>query len=153
MPHLASNSETDNVTALELHSGRRMLHFSDGVMEELSSGSEDEAETADVTDQSYAVQLNEREMALGPRLRYKASRMGNRFLAGIDYVGGGLASLLGITSSKYASELENSQRRAKEEEDLDNWQPRSANNNNNNRNETLVLTRSEAATLPPPSRQ
>ncbi|KAH8367515.1 uncharacterized protein LOC110183527 [Drosophila serrata] len=144
-------SETDNVTALELQSGRRMLHFSDGVMEELSSGSEDETEAADVTDQNYAVQLNEREMALGPRLRYKASRMGNRFLAGIDYVGGGLASLLGITSSKYASELQNNQRRAKEEqdhEDLDNWRPRPPNNNNNNRNETLVLTRSEA-TLPP----
>ncbi|KAH8259965.1 hypothetical protein KR038_001930 [Drosophila bunnanda] len=160
MPLAASNgggggaaSETDNVTALELQSGRRMLHFSDGVMEELSSGSEDEAEAADVTDQNYAVQLDEREMALGPRLRYKASRMGNRFLAGIDYVGGGLASLLGITSSKYASELENNQRRAKEEqdqEDLDNWRPRppNTNNNNNNRNETLVLTRSEA-TLPP----
>lgn len=100
-------------------------------------------------------------MALGPRLRYKASRMGNRFLAGIDYVGGGLASLLGITNSKYASELENNQRRAKEEqgddqEDLDNWRPRppvGSNNNNNNtsRNETIVLcgpTRSEA-TLPP----
>jgi len=101
-------------------------------------------------------------MPLGPRLRYKASRMGNRFLAGIDYVGGGLAHLLGITSSKYASELEN-YHRAKEhgDEDLDNWHPRamstttsSSNNNssgNNNRNETIVLcepTRSEA-TLPP----
>jgi len=79
--------------------------------------------------------------------------MGNRFLAGIDYVGGGLASLLGITSSKYASEMENYQR-AKEngDEDLDNWQPQANNNNNNsNRNETIVLcgpTRSEA-TLPP----
>jgi len=84
--------------------------------------------------------------------------MGNRFLAGIDYVGGGLASLLGITSSKYASEMENYQR-AKEngDEDLDNWQPQANNNNNNTTsttitsNETIVLcgpTRSEA-TLPP----
>ncbi|KAH8354389.1 hypothetical protein KR084_009891 [Drosophila pseudotakahashii] len=156
----ASASETDNVTALELQSNKRMLYFSDGVMEELSSGSEDEAD-AEVGDRSYDVHLNESEMALGPRLRYKASRMGNRFLAGIDYVGGGLASLLGITSSKYASEMENYQR-AKEngDEDLDNWQPQvplsgsnSNNNNNNNRgqNETIVLcgpTRSEA-TLPP----
>ncbi|XP_016923246.2 protein FAM177A1 [Drosophila suzukii] len=148
----ASASETDNVTALELQSNKRMLYFSDGVMEELSSGSEDEAD-AEVGDKCYEVHLNENEMALGPRLRYKASRMGNRFLAGIDYVGGGLASLLGITSSKYASEMENYQR-AKEngDEDLDNWQPQANNNNNNsNRNETIVLcgpTRSEA-TLPP----
>ncbi|XP_037725356.1 uncharacterized protein LOC119556936 [Drosophila subpulchrella] len=148
----ASASETDNVTALELQSNKRMLYFSDGVMEELSSGSEDEAD-AEVGDRCYEVHLNENEMALGPRLRYKASRMGNRFLAGIDYVGGGLASLLGITSSKYASEMENYQR-AKEngDEDLDNWQPQANNNNNNsNRNETIVLcgpTRNEA-TLPP----
>ncbi|XP_039498097.1 uncharacterized protein LOC120455741 [Drosophila santomea] len=153
----ASASETDNVTALELQSNKRMLYFSDGVMEELSSGSEDEAD-AEIADKCYDVHLNESEMPLGPRLRYKASRMGNKFLAGIDYVGGGLAHLLGITSSKYASEMENYQR-AKEngDEDLDKWQPRamsSSNNNssgNNNRNETIVLcgpTRSEA-TLPP----
>lgn len=53
-----SVSETDNVTALELQSNKRMLYFSDGVMEELSSGSEDDAE-ADVTDKCYAVQLDE----------------------------------------------------------------------------------------------
>ncbi|XP_017064187.1 uncharacterized protein LOC108103287 [Drosophila eugracilis] len=149
----ASASETDNVSALELQSNKRMLYFSDGVMEELSSGSEDEAD-AEMA-KCYGVHLNENEMALGPRLRYKASRMGNRFLAGIDYVGGGLASLLGITSSKYASEMENYQK-AKEnggDEDLDNWQSQALSNNNNttNRNETIVLcgpTRSEA-TLPP----
>ncbi|EDX17315.1 uncharacterized protein LOC6725346 [Drosophila simulans] len=148
----ASASETDNVSALELQSNKRMLYFSDGVMEELSSGSEDEAD-AETGDKCYDVHLNESEMPLGPRLRYKASRMGNRFLAGIDYVGGGLAHLLGITSSKYASEMENYQR-AKEhgDEDLDNWHPPNNNSSgNNNRNETIVLcepTRSEA-TLPP----
>lgn len=99
----------------------------------------------------------QRDMALGPRLRYKASRMGNRFLAGIDYVGGGLASLLGITNNhKYASELESYQRTKEESaaEDLDNWLATPPNNNNNGQNETIVLcgpTRSEA-TLPP-SRQ
>ncbi|KAI8035434.1 uncharacterized protein LOC128260705 [Drosophila gunungcola] len=144
----ASASETDNVTALELQSNKRILYFSDGVMEELSS-SEDEAD-GELADKCYDGHLNESEMALGPRLRYKASRMGNRFLAGIDYVGGGLAHLLGITSSKYASEMEN-YHRAKEngDEDLDNWQPQAS--ANNNQNETIVLcgpTRSEA-TLPP----
>ncbi|XP_017116334.1 uncharacterized protein LOC108138565 [Drosophila elegans] len=148
----ASASETDNVTALELQSNKRILYFSDGVMEELSS-SEDEAD-GELADKCYDVHLNESEMALGPRLRYKASRMGNRFLAGIDYVGGGLAHLLGITSSKYASEMENYHRTKENgDEDLDNWQPQASanNNNNNNRNETIVLcgpTRSEA-TLPP----
>ncbi|XP_017151467.1 uncharacterized protein LOC108161671 [Drosophila miranda] len=148
-------SETDNVSALELQSNRRMLYFSDGVMEELSSSSDSETE-ADVPDKCYNVQLDEREMALGPRLRYKASRVGNKFLAGIDYVGGGLASLLGITSAKYATEMENYQRaKIQLDEDLDNnWQPqRSQNNNHNNmnRNETIVLcapARSEGA---PPS--
>jgi len=54
----ASASETDNVTALELQSNKRMLYFSDGVMEELSSGSEDEAD-AEVGDKCYEVHLNE----------------------------------------------------------------------------------------------
>ncbi|KAH8281330.1 hypothetical protein KR018_009905 [Drosophila ironensis] len=153
-----SASETDNVTAVELQSNKRMLYFSDGVMEELSSDSEDDAQSGgDVPDRCYAVQLDERDMSLGPRLRYKASRMGNRFLAGIDYVGGGLATLLGITNGqKYATELERS--RESSREDLDNWQTRrptnGANNNVNNNNETIVLcgpTRTQA-TLPP-SRQ
>ncbi|KAH8421300.1 hypothetical protein KR009_000371 [Drosophila setifemur] len=156
-----SACETDNVTALELQSNKRILYFSDGVMEEMSSDSEDDAEAGDVTDKCYGIQLDEREMALGPRLRYKASRMGNRFLAGIDYVGGGLASLLGITGGKYANEMENYQRTKDHgDEDLDNWHSRpttsTSNNNNNNRNETIVLcapTRSEATSTLPPTRQ
>lgn len=74
--------------------------------------------------------------------------MGNNILAGIDYVGGGLASFLGITDSKYVSELKY-QRRAKEQaeaetdEDLDNWQTSSSsrnnNNNNNNTRDTVVV--------------
>ncbi|XP_034487109.1 uncharacterized protein LOC117791453 [Drosophila innubila] len=132
--------ETDHISALELQSNRRMLYFSDGCMEELSSDSDSDAET-DVPDKGYDEQL-QREMALGPRLRYKASKVGNNILAGIDYVGGGLASFLGITNSKYASELKY-HKRAKEQaeaeaeaatdEDLDNWQP-----HNNNRNDTIV---------------
>jgi len=54
----ASASETDNVSALELQSNKRMLYFSDGVMEELSSGSEDEAD-AEMGDKCYDVHLNE----------------------------------------------------------------------------------------------
>ncbi|XP_022222829.1 uncharacterized protein LOC111074383 [Drosophila obscura] len=151
-----SISETDNVSALELQSNRRMLYFSDGVMEELSSSSDSETE-ADVPDKGYNVQLDEREMALGPRLRYKASRMGNKFLAGIDYVGGGLASLLGITNTKYATEMESYQRaKIQGDEDLDNnWtlpqQLQNNNHNNMNRNETVVLcapARSEGVPAP-----
>lgn len=92
--------------------------------------------------------------------------MGHNILAGIDYVGGGLASFLGITNSKYASELKYHQR-AKElaeaeaaaDEDLDNWQANGnggSSNNNNNRGDTIVVCaparRDEAAALPP-SRQ
>ncbi|XP_023161928.2 uncharacterized protein LOC111593417 isoform X2 [Drosophila hydei] len=140
-----------------------MLYFSDGVMEELSS-SDSDAEP-DVPDKGYDVQL-ERELPLGPRLRYKATKVGNNILAGIDYVGGGLASFLGITNSKYASELKYHQRakelaEAEADEDLDNWQANSNgsssnNNNNNNRADTIVVCaparRDEAAALPP-SRQ
>ncbi|KAH8400380.1 hypothetical protein KR215_011100 [Drosophila sulfurigaster] len=144
----SERSETDHISALELQSNRRMLYFSDGVMEELSS-SDSDAEP-DVPDKGYDDQL-QRELTLVPRLRYKASKMGNHILAGIDYVGGGLASFLGITHSKYASELKYHQR-AKEEaeaeaqndEDLDNnWQTN--NNNNADGSTTIVVCEPPAA--------
>ncbi|KAH8387417.1 hypothetical protein KR093_006943 [Drosophila rubida] len=147
-------SETDRISELELQSNRRMLYFSDGVMEELSSSSDtDDAEQPDVPDKGYNDQQLQRELPLVPRLRYKASKLGNHLLAGIDYVGGGLASFLGITSSKYASELKYHQR-AKEEaeaqvqndEDLDNnWQQTQNNNNNHNNRETTIVVCAPAA--------
>lgn len=112
-------------------------------------------------------------MPLGPRLRYKASRVGSNILAGIDYVGGGLASFLGITNSKYASELKyhkraKEQAEAEADEDLDNWQSPSSNNNNHNQsssNDTAIVVcapaprrvvdgeEERAAGPTPPSRQ
>ncbi|KAH8396507.1 hypothetical protein KR222_011776, partial [Zaprionus bogoriensis] len=143
----AGRCETDRISALELQSNRRMLYFSDGCMEELSTDSDGDSDAPpDVPDKAYDVQL-ERELPLGPRLRCKATRVGSSILAGIDYVGGGLASFLGITNSKYASELKYHQR-AKEQaeaeaaadgdEDLDQWQAANS-NNNNNRNEAIVV--------------
>lgn len=51
--------ETDHVSALELQSNRRMLYFSDGIMEELSTDSDDsdDATPPDVPDKAYDVQL------------------------------------------------------------------------------------------------
>lgn len=72
--------------------------------------------------------------------------MGSNILAGIDYVGGGLASFLGITNSKYASELKyhkraKEQAEAEADENLDNWQSPSSNNNNNqsSSNDTAIV--------------
>ncbi|XP_030569434.1 uncharacterized protein LOC115768870 [Drosophila novamexicana] len=149
----AGRCETDRISALELQSNKKMLYFSDGVMEELSSSDSDIE--PDVPDKAYDVQL-QRELPLGPRLRYKATKVGNNILAGIDYVGGGLASFLGITNSKYASELKYHQR-AKEQadaeaaadEDLDNWQTQA---NNNNSSDTVVVcapARRDEEALPP----
>ncbi|XP_032594702.1 uncharacterized protein LOC6565543 isoform X2 [Drosophila grimshawi] len=141
-------------------------------MEELSSSDSDME--ADVPDKGYDVQL-ERELPLVPRLRYKASKVGNNILAGIDYVGGGLASFLGISGSKYASELKYHQREreqkesdaaATDEDPDNNWQSQATNNNssrgNNRHNNRIVVcepVRSngyvEAQPQPslPPSRQ
>lgn len=98
--------------------------------------------------------------------------MGSNILAGIDYVGGGLASFLGITNSKYASELKyhkraKEQAEAEADEDLDNWQSPSSNNNNNqsSSNDTAIVVcapaprrvvdgqEDRAAGSTPPSRQ
>jgi len=45
-------------------------------------------------------------MKWGPWLLYKAQRTGDKFLNGCDYVGETLVSFLGITTPKYAAEIE-----------------------------------------------
>lgn len=51
----AGRCETDRISALELQSNKKMLYFSDGVMEELSSSDSDIE--PDVPDKAYDVQL------------------------------------------------------------------------------------------------
>ncbi|XP_050100041.1 protein FAM177A1 [Anopheles aquasalis] len=81
---------------------KRVLHFSDGTLEEYSD--DDETDQVDHTDQAPAV--DESSLKWTDWMRYKTYKIGSTVLAGCDYVGEGLASFLGITTPKYSYEIE-----------------------------------------------
>lgn len=115
-------TECDNVTALELQRTRRILHFSDGTMEEMSD-SDGEDIGPDITDKSMELNIDvvsgkcnyfhivtlitflyKKTLPFASRIKYQAYYTSIKVLNAIDYVGEGLASFLGITSPKYVSE-------------------------------------------------
>ncbi|TMW46147.1 hypothetical protein DOY81_008771 [Sarcophaga bullata] len=100
-------TESDSVTALELQKTRRVLYFSDGIMEELSESEGDDIEP-DATDKCSNPGIIVDDPSRS-RLKSQFQEIGHRFICGIDYVGESLASFLGITSPKYlsASDIEN----------------------------------------------
>ncbi|XP_076354167.1 uncharacterized protein LOC143248975 isoform X2 [Tachypleus tridentatus] len=92
---------------------KRVLHFSDGVLEEYST--DDGEEVEDVTDSTAL--LDTKQMAWIPYLWYLAWWMGSRTLAGCDFLGEKLAYFFGITSPKYQYELEEYQKMLEEKEE------------------------------------
>ncbi|XP_013106504.1 protein FAM177A1 [Stomoxys calcitrans] len=126
--------ECDNVTALELQKSKRILHFSDGILEEFSDSDE---ETVDATD----MEIDVKSWPLVPRIKYQVYQAGCKFLNGIDYVGGGLANFLGITTPKFVSEsdikavYEGNRKIDEDNENVTAW------NQNNNNTPNMVVTR------------
>lgn len=117
---------------------KRVLHFSDGVLEEYSS----EDETDGSNDNQTIIQIDPRTLTWLPWAWYQTSWIGNKMLDGCDYVGECLASFFGITSPKYQFEinefyrlqaLENEITR-KHDLEMGGWNNRNANNliNDNN---------------------
>ncbi|XP_023301668.2 protein FAM177B [Lucilia cuprina] len=136
-------TECDSITAVELQKSRRVLYFSDGIMEELSE-SDGEEIGPDITDKSINVNLDIASLPLGHRIKYQAYQMSNRFINGIDYVGEGLASFFGITTPKYMSEsdVENATKGELEISGFDEVRPENgAWYHNNNTNTNIVITK------------
>ncbi|XP_061389973.1 uncharacterized protein LOC133325207 [Musca vetustissima] len=129
--------ECDKITTLELQKSKRVLHFSDGTMEDFSDS--DGEETVDTADMNVNIDVN--TLPTVPRIKYKVYQAGCKFLNGIDYVGGGLANFLGITSPKFMSESDieavykEQAEKEVEEESNSTW-----NNHNNNNEPNTVIT-------------
>ncbi|XP_073832189.1 protein FAM177A1-like [Musca autumnalis] len=130
--------ESDKVTTLELEKSKRILHFSDGTMEEFSDS--DGEETVDIADMNVDIDVN--GLPTVPRIKYKVYQAGCKFLNGIDYVGEGLANFLGITSPKFVSEsdidavYEEHIRNKHDDESNSTWKQ-----HNNNNEPNTVITR------------
>ncbi|XP_052889175.1 protein FAM177A1 [Anopheles moucheti] len=89
---------------------KKVLHFSDGTLEEFSDDEEDQVDKPD------PITVDESKLNWGEWMRYKTCKLGNTVLAGCDYVGEGLASFLGITTPKYSYEIEEFKRMQAEQQ-------------------------------------
>ena len=102
---------------------RRVLHFSDGVLEEYSTDEEDREERKKKTEEEAARRLRESLAVVDPRtlkwvpwvLHYTWAG-GRKFVDYCDYYGEKLAWFLGITSPKYYYEIQEWQRQQAAEE-------------------------------------
>ncbi|XP_040156593.1 protein FAM177A1 [Anopheles arabiensis] len=89
---------------------KKVLHFSDGTLEEYSDDEEDQVDRAE------PAPVDESQLNWSEWMRYKTCKLGNTVLAGCDYVGEGLASFLGITTPKYSYEIEEFKRMQAEQQ-------------------------------------
>ncbi|XP_011171424.3 protein FAM177A1 [Solenopsis invicta] len=80
---------------------KRILHFSDGVMEEYSS--EDEVDTP--KNNKTVSQIDTKNMNWLPWAWYQTTYLSSKMLDGCDYVGECLANFFGITAPKYQFEI------------------------------------------------
>ncbi|XP_068227057.1 LOW QUALITY PROTEIN: protein FAM177B [Palaemon carinicauda] len=91
---------------------RRILHFSDGTLEEYSTDEEDEKEKPEPDPMAL---VDPKSLTWGPWMYYWMLYTGSSALQACDYVGESLANFLGITSAKYQYEIDEYHRSVEEE--------------------------------------
>ncbi|XP_029041751.1 protein FAM177A1 [Osmia bicornis bicornis] len=92
-----SNNEAHDRKSLK--QPKRILHFSDGDMEEYSEDDPDSSEENKIT------QIDPHTLNWLPWTWYQTTWVGGKILTGCDYVGEWLANFFGITSPKYEFEI------------------------------------------------
>ncbi|XP_055542356.1 protein FAM177A1 [Wyeomyia smithii] len=97
---------------VQVRAPKRVLHFSDGTMEEFSDDEEDQVDGVPRSD----TMVDESKMNWSDWMLHKTCKLGSTVLAGCDYVGEGLASMLGITTPKYSFEIEEFKRMQAEQQ-------------------------------------
>ncbi|KAM7299663.1 protein FAM177B [Ixodes scapularis] len=114
MPQFSEVPLNKDCVSAKIKSPRKVLHFSDGVLEEYSSEDESEALVPDTSNLTVA---DPKTMSWFPYFFHLALQMGTKALAVCDYLGEHLAYFFGITSPKYQYELEEYQKMVQEEEE------------------------------------
>jgi len=110
---------------------RKILHFSDGVLEEYSTEEEEEIEESDGKEV-----VDPRSLTWAPWLYWRAWSAGGNVVSVLDTVGEKLAWWMGITSPKYYYEIqeairmkeEEEKRRKEEDAEMSGWQEQSDSN-------------------------
>ncbi|RZB70339.1 protein FAM177A1, partial [Asbolus verrucosus] len=96
-------------TAIKVRTPKRILHFSDGILEEYST--DEELDNPPKEEQAV---VDPNTLTWGPWFWYKAWRAGAGTLAVVDSIGEFLAAFFGITTPKYYFELEEYRRKEAE---------------------------------------
>ncbi|XP_071790584.1 protein FAM177A1-like [Asterias amurensis] len=91
----APATDVDNIS-LGIKKPKRVIHFSDGIMEEYSSDEEDGPQNAKVVPA-----VDPKTLKWGPYLWYYTVAASTKTLGVCDFLGERLAYFLGITSPKY----------------------------------------------------
>lgn len=98
---------------------RRVLHFSDGTIEEYSTDEEDGPEPKVVQQNvQQLTSIDPKTLAWMPWFWYQTAVAGSKTLEVCDYLGESLASFFGITTPKYQFEIDHYQQMVAEEEEL-----------------------------------
>ncbi|XP_060530844.1 protein FAM177A1 [Cylas formicarius] len=109
------DSEADKHRPYHNKTPKRVLHFSDGTLEEYSTDDEE-------VDSPHKEVVDPRTLSWGPWMVYKTWAAGETTLSVIDYIGESLASLFGITTPKYYFELEEYKRQQEQEKKIEELQ-------------------------------
>ncbi|XP_022198984.2 protein FAM177A1 [Nilaparvata lugens] len=100
-------SESDAEKGKKKRIPRRVLHFSDGVIEEYSTDEEtDDPDTCKKQTVNETMAINPKSLTWGPWFWYQSVVLGSRTLEVCDYLGESLASFFGITTPKYQYEMD-----------------------------------------------
>ncbi|KAJ8719503.1 hypothetical protein PYW08_011678 [Mythimna loreyi] len=118
--------ENNNETQVTINKPVRVLHFSDGVEEEIEEV--DAVELASEPQETNNV--DPKTLPWGPWFSHYAWKSGNKMLNAVDYAGESLAGFFGITTPKYQMEIDEYERvkeeKRKLEEDAAGWVPKNA---------------------------
>ncbi|XP_045773774.1 protein FAM177A1-like isoform X1 [Maniola jurtina] len=114
----------DSEVQVTINRPKRIIHFSDGVEEEIEEEKVNELQSAPETEQS----VDPKNLSWGPWLSHYALKSGSSVLYAVDYAGESLATFFGITTPKYQIEIDEYERiqeeKRKLEEESAGWVPR-----------------------------
>lgn len=95
---------------------RRVLHFSDGTLEDYSTDEEEDVPDCKQTNQ--IAHIDPKQMEWFPWMWYQAASAASQTLQVCDYLGESLASFFGITTPKYQYEIDEYHRIVAEEKEM-----------------------------------
>ncbi|KAL0828933.1 hypothetical protein ABMA28_003832 [Loxostege sticticalis] len=117
------SQENSNAVAVNIKP-TRVLHFSDGVDEEILEESISELDSARKTEES----VDPKTLDWGPWFGHYAWKSGTKVLNAVDYAGESLANFFGITTPKYQIEIDEHERLQEEKKKLEDessgWVPK-----------------------------